>query len=624
MSASYTEFSVPELWDDIWSRISSERVQNYTRDLSVNFPNRTWNSITMEPSETLEEAWDWANQTLKNITEESVEFHQETEYRNLVALMNGVGPSPRTALVVTGVIDSGFSPGANSGAGSVAAVFEVANLLHEYSLAFDVYYVLINRGYEDTEYDLGSRALVSWFEENRISTLTTITFERLLYGIIEQTFRNTTSVRASPYTHQFQQSDWLPQLMIQVSGEMGSGRLRQPSDLDIAQRSSAYEMWRVERPAVHVAQGFWTDPFSGTELDVWNNQQYNYGKASEAITSVASIIAYLGLLGKDEVGLRHTDDIIDPDDSIEQLVIMSSRNYLNTTILWENDTTIKAQVIDALTEDIVYERIEDDNLISMKYLSQHSGHHYIRITNSGQNSTGIEVNVTFVEDCDGDSLTDLFELRLGTNVYYYDSDHDGLDDDFELSYGTNPLSADSDGDGALDMEELLAGSSLLLVDSDGDGLTDGIEFNLGTNPTNIDSDDDGLSDFQEIEEFFTDPLSRDTDADGLEDGFETEAGLNPLSPDSDGDSLSDLFEILNLLDPLSQDTDGDGWSDSYEVEFCLSPTDTDTDDDGIPDGLDWDPREHWLSAIAPVGLMSVILILVVFSFMKYRFYMKQD
>ena len=624
VSAVYTEFSIQEVWDDIWNRVSSERLMNYTRELSVNYPNRIWSSTMMEPSATLEQAWDWANQTMKQISDQTIEFHQITDYKILVAVKNGVGPSPRSAIVVTGVISSGLSPGANSGAGTVAAVFEIANALQEYSLAPDVYYVLINRDFTNTEYDLGSRAFVSWLEENGINTYTTVTFEKILYGVIEQTFRNTTSVRASSYTQKYQESDWLPEMMIQVSREMGPGRLRQPSDTEIAQLSCAYEMWRVERPAVHVAQGFWPDTITGTDLDVWNNPEFNYGKAGEAVASISSVLAYLGTLGKNEVGLHHTDSILDSQESIEQLMIMSSNNYINSTISWDNDTTIKAQIVDASTDEAVYERIENDKLIVMKYLSLHSGQYYIRTMNTGQNKTEIRVNSSYIEDCDGDNLSDLFELSLGTDIYNYDTDADGLEDDFEFNYGTNPLDADSDGDGANDMEEFLAGSSLLLTDSDGDGILDGLEFDLGTDPTDTDSDDDGLSDFQEIEEFHTNPLSRDTDFDGLEDGFETEAGMNPLSPDSDGDGLSDLFEILNLMNPLSQDTDGDGWGDSYEVEFCLSPTDIDSDDDGIPDGIDWDPQEHWLNAIAPVSLISTILMLMVFSYMKYRVYQKRD
>jgi hypothetical protein len=623
-SASYTEFSITEVWSEIWDHVSSDRIKNYTRILSTDYPDRVWDTEDMVPSVALEEAWDWANETLKHITDETGAFHLKTDYQILVAVKGGVGPSPRTGLVVTGIIDSGFSPGANSGAGSVAAVLEIANVLHEYSLAFDVYYVLINRGYNETEYDLGSRAFVSWLDENRISTLTTIAFERILYGFIEQTYRNTTAVRTAKISNRYQDTDWLLHLLIHVSSTMGPGRLRQASDLGITEHSCAYEMWRVGRPAVHVAQGFWPDHVSGTDLDTWDNEDYNYGKASEAVASVISVIVYLGMLGKSEIGIFSSYSIVNALDSIDQQFVVSSRNYLNTTITWNNETTIEAQVVDTISDEIVYERTEDDKLIVMKYLTRRPGRYYIRVTNLGINSTAIEMNVTFVEDCDGDGLSDLFELDFGTNMYSSDTDFDGLDDDFELEYGSDPTAADSDGDGALDLEEYISGSSLILVDSDGDGILDGVEYNIGTDPTDIDSDDDGLTDYQELEEFNTNPLSSDTDADGLEDGFETEAGLNPLSPDSDGDGLSDLFEILNQIDPLSPDTDGDGWGDSYEVEFCLSPTDTDTDNDGIPDGIDWDPRDHWLNAIAPVSLISIILMLIVFSFMKYRLYQKPD
>ena len=119
-------------------------------------------------------------------------------------------------------------------------------------------------------------------------------------------------------------------------------------------------------------------------------------------------------------------------------------------------------------------------------------------------------------------------------------------------------------------------------------------------------------------------MSSDTDSDGLEDGFEVSVGLNPLSPDSDGDSLSDLFEILNFLNPLSRDTDGDGWSDAYEVEYCLSPTSADTDGDGLPDGIDWDPQEHWVSTVVPLTLLSIVLLVVVFSFLKYKVYTRPE
>ena len=100
--------------------------------------------------------------------------------------------------------------------------------------------------------------------------------------------------------------------------------------------------------------------------------------------------------------------------------------------------------------------------------------------------------------------------------------------------------------------------------------------------------------------------------------------MNPLSPDSDGDSLSDLFEVLNGLNASSSDSDGDGWGDAYEVEYCMSPIREDTDYDGIPDGIDWDPQVHWIDVVAPVTVLSIVSLLGVYGFLKWRLYRAHD
>lgn len=62
-------------------------------------------------------------------------------------------------------------------------------------------------------------------------------------------------------------------------------------------------------------------------------------------------------------------------------------------------------------------------------------------------------------DSDGDGLSDIEELLLGTNAFDPDSDHDGLTDFEEVRlYFTEPLNRDTDGDGFGDREEVLAGS----------------------------------------------------------------------------------------------------------------------------------------------------------------------
>jgi hypothetical protein len=48
------------------------------------------------------------------------------------------------------------------------------------------------------------------------------------------------------------------------------------------------------------------------------------------------------------------------------------------------------------------------------------------------------------DDDDGDGLTNVQEVRLGTDPRYFDSDHDGVSDAAEVKAGTNPVDPDSD------------------------------------------------------------------------------------------------------------------------------------------------------------------------------------
>ena len=621
--ASDSVLNVTQLWEEIWNSVSSSDIENYTRTISENYPSRTWNGYTLTPSTNLENAWDWANQTLQEVTSGALTFGQITDHQSLIATQYGVDPEPKAAVIITGVIDSDETPGANDAGASVAVVLEMANVLTNYSLGFDVHYVLINRGHGNDEYDQGSRYFAEWLEENEIVTLTTLAFERLLFHRTQYPFGTTIALRTSPYESIYQRSVWFPELMIRASKTVGLGWLLKLSDLGVTEFSTAYEMWQGGYPALHIAQGFWPDGYSGTTNDVWDVSYYSYTKAKEAAASAICAIAYLGQLQSGDVAAEYRNGFATIGEEVSLPITVSVEGFVNATLTWEENTTFRAQLRDS-SGQLVYQRIESDNKIVAKYRALVPGPYDIIIRNLGGNDSTFALNVTIPNDCDGDGITDIDELDLGTSMYLLDSDADGLNDDFELSIGGDPTSADSDGDGALDYDEYLLGSSLQLNDTDGDGLLDGMEAELGSDPTLVDSDGDGLDDWNETYTYLTNPVSSDTDSDGLEDGFEVSVGLNPLSPDSDGDGLSDLFEFLNFLNPLSRDTDGDGWSDAYEVEFCMSPTNADTDGDGIPDGIDWDPQEHWVSTVVPLTLLSIVLLAAVFSFLKYKVYTRPE
>lgn len=90
---------------------------------------------------------------------------------------------------------------------------------------------------------------------------------------------------------------------------------------------------------------------------------------------------------------------------------------------------------------------------------------------------------------------------------------------------------DSDGDGLTNVVEIALGTDALLADTDGDALSDFDEDRIwSTNPLLPDTDSDGLSDGDEVNAHGTEPLLDDSDSDGLSDGFEVLTfGTDPLA-----------------------------------------------------------------------------------------------
>jgi hypothetical protein len=621
---SNSEYSnVTALWEQIWSQASVNRFRNDTKTISENYPAREWDSFLNKPTENLSAACNWANMSLTSATSDNLVFHNVTDYDVLYAVKEGTLPAPRSVIMITGIIDSGNSPGANDVAVSVAAVLEVARILDGYSLPFDVYYVLSTAGRSEYTYDPAARAFVQWIEDNSIDVLYTMSFDRLLFHLAGYPYGRSLALRYNEDSV-YQRSGWLTDLMIEISASQGVGRLLTVPDLENAQRSFAAEMWAIGEPAVHIAQGYYPDSHSGDTDDIWDGPDYSYNKALEGVTSVASAIVYMADLAGGIPAAYYKNGPLLVDQEYTQTITTTYLDLINVTITWPESATVYSEIVNVEQNMTVYSRTENDGKIVMKYLPSLMGYHFVRVLNTGPNNITIHLNITYHNDIDGDSLSDQYEASIGTNIYSKDTDGDSLDDALEVSFNSDPTSNDTDHDGASDFEEYQLGSSLISNDTDHDGLLDGVEVQLGTNLLNPDTDSDGISDWDEVEVYLTNPRRKDSDRDGLEDGFEIDKMMNPLSSDSDNDSLSDLFEVLNGLNPLSGDSDNDGWGDAYEVEHCMLPTNPDTDQDGIPDGIDWDPQVHWIAVVAPVSVLSLVALMGSYGFLKWRVYKKED
>ena len=210
------------------------------------------------------------------------------------------------------------------------------------------------------------------------------------------------------------------------------------------------------------------------------------------------------------------------------------------------------------------------------------------------------------KDVDGDGITNVNEVAMGTDPKNADSDGDGQNDGREQNSGSDPSNsestfADADADGMSDSYETANGfdpndPNDATTDADGDGITNVSEVAMGTNPKSADSDGDGQNDGSE-QNSGSDPSNSDStyadaDADGMSDSYETTNGFDPndssdAATDADGDGITNANEVAMGTDPNNPDSDGDGQNDGSELQIVdrSNGTSTYTDADKIADKI---------------------------------------
>ncbi|MHA2307500.1 MAG: hypothetical protein ACXACU_19135, partial [Candidatus Hodarchaeales archaeon] len=169
------------------------------------------------------------------------------------------------------------------------------------------------------------------------------------------------------------------------------------------------------------------------------------------------------------------------------------------------------------------------------------------------------------EDPDIDDLSNILELKFGTNPNSSDTDFDMIPDGYEYYNQLNGTLNDSNDD------------------LDEDGMPNLYEFQNGLNITlndaNLDSDDDGMPNLYEYQNGLLAGLDDDSmddlDGDGMPNLYEYQNGLQLGIDDSfedlDNDGLSNLDEFLIGSNPQDSDSDGDGWKDGVEKSWGTDP-----------------------------------------------------
>ncbi|MHA1577966.1 MAG: hypothetical protein ACTSU3_11455 [Candidatus Thorarchaeota archaeon] len=625
LPAATSEFSVFSQWSSLYSAASYTNLRAIVRRLSEDYNQRVWYHLDKAPSEPLEAAWAYANATLRSYTSNNLSFHLLTEQLNLVAVKNGTNPNA-APIIISGRISSRWAPGANSFGASVAAVLETARILDPYSLANDVYFVLMNTnsgGYSQRgEGSVGMEALLELLIEQNRKPAAMFCYTYLLYKYNYEDYGDMISLRYKSTSDTSSQFSFINSIATRSSNSGGQGRIALYSvgnDDHSWDHSGSYEADFYGIPSYTVSQ-YYGDSVSGSQYDDYDYWRYDYSQAEEAVGAVASITATLGVLGTGSAPAFHYAATMNANTTRSTSLAVSGYSYLNVSLSWSGNTSILAE-IKSPTGYVYYSRSGDNKSLELRYLVQSLDSYTLHLANTGNESVLVSYSYRQWHDYDQDGLHDLAEFMYGTDSLSKDTDQDMLDDPVELSLGTDPVVRDTDNDTIIDGIEIAIGSNPLSVDSDGDNVPDSQEYAMGMNLSADDSDLDGLTDAFEIANGMN-PISNDSDSDGLLDFYEIQLNTDPMSADSDSDGVPDLFEVINGLNPLNADSDGDGLSDLYEIENNLLPNNPDSDSDGILDSLDFAPMEHWYNVIPSIGLAAFGVILTIWLLFKRHSYNK--
>ena len=511
------------LAEAVYNEVSEASYTELVRELTVNGSRRYG-------SDQNENAMNWIIQKLDELSSSRIETEIVGSYNSVLGKLPGTLGDGGPSVIIGGHYDTvDNAPGANDDGTGVAAALELVRVFSNYEWPLDILFGFWNA----EEIGLyGSTQVANILAQNETDILVYFNIDMLLI----QDFNLPSDERIQMIYYNgpgsiFQDSQYWAEMTRAMNNNFGTPIIN-PRPYSIVQYwpySDHYSFQQTGYKSVIFATETGLDPYYHTDEDTWNNPAYDYGIATDTVSSIGASIAHvLSRTEGQEVYDKYSTTLL-PGNDDEYLIEISALTNLEILLNWTGGSELRSEILDV------------DNTI----LEESSG------------------------SVDGTSLSDIETEHFGLyKVYIKNNDVSTITIDLEFRY-----EADVEGNNILDSEQNWYNG--FDVDHDQDGISDAQEELLSTNRFNEDSDSDGISDYDEQYVWRTNPRLNDTDFDEMSDAYEIANGLNPRTPDGgtdlDGDSLKNYEEYLLGTAANNSDTDFDGLPDPWEVAYGLNP-----------------------------------------------------
>ena len=520
---------------NIWRSISQSSFRNYVKLVTEN--GSRWIQTPERYSDQNGEAREWIAEELSRVSEGRIEVEIIGEYQSVVGRLPGYLPFDGPAFLVGGHFDSVPSAaGANDDGTGVAALLEIARVMSQYEWPLDIYFGAWNA--EEIGL-LGSSEVAYEFRTRGIDILVHYNVDMLLVPDPED--RTVLMVYPLGFYHT---GHYWADLTVQMSNTYGNGIIEPVISTD-------FPYWQQSDHWSFIQQGYESSLFaheSGgaydywyhTPGDVWDNEAYDYEIGAEAVKSIGAAIAFTQARAYQMPVHGERSFTLIPSHNRSIYMTITGETSINVTSRWfGGGATYSIYNPEGyLIEEIAFDDASPwESSIVLQTPVSGQGVYQLCVSNHRGTSTGFEVSYVYDSDIDNNDVPDSEEFWFGFDVELFstDQDSDTLSDAFEMIIGTDWESPDTDSDILPDNWELDYGldplnSSDALDDEDGDTLTNLEEFIYGSNPLLIDSDNDEIPDRWEIDN-------------GLD------PSVNDASEDPDNDHITNLEEYRAGTDP---------------------------------------------------------------------------